>query len=94
MHLTKLAKAVASTKQKRLQQREIRKHVKSTLQHLRENEELFFDESITRAEDEQTAMAKEDTSKAQHKAISTVHKINNNTINTSILHEDKALYAA
>ena len=43
-------------------------------------------------------MAKEDTSKAQCKSISTAHKINNNNNNNnsiSILqHEDKALYAA
>jgi hypothetical protein len=65
VHLTQLAKAVESTKQKRLQQRNRRKHVKNTLQRLQESEELFFKKTITCAEDEQTTMAKEDTSKAQ-----------------------------
>jgi hypothetical protein len=66
VHLTQLAKAVESTKQKRLQQRNRRKYVKYTLRRLQESEELFFDKNITRAEDEQTTMEKEDTSKAQH----------------------------
>jgi hypothetical protein len=88
VHLTQLAKAVKSTKQKRLQQRDRRKHVKNTLRRLQESEELFFDESIARAENEPTTMAKEDTSKAQYKSISTAHilgKINRIATNTSIL---------
>ena len=87
VHLTQLEKDVNSTKQKRLQQRDRRKHVKNTLQCQQKSEELFFDKSITRAEDEQTTttMVKEDTSKAQYKLISTAHKINNTTANTSIL---------
>jgi len=90
VHLTKLAKAVESTKQKRLQQQERRKHVKSTLQRLQESEKLFLDKIITHAEDEITATAKGDTSKAQHKAISTAHKINNNRINIRILQQGRS----
>jgi hypothetical protein len=52
VQLSKLAEAVKSTKQKRLQQQDRRKYVMSTLRRLRESEELFLDKSITRAEDE------------------------------------------
>ena len=85
MQLSKLAKAVASTKQKRLQQQDRHKHVQITLWQLQESEELFLDESITQAEDKQTVMAKEDTNKAQCKSISTAHRIYNNNNDTSIL---------
>jgi len=79
VQLSKLADAIASNKQKSLQQRDRHKHVKNTLQCLRESKELFFDESITQAEDEQTAMAKEDTGNAKHNAISTAHKFDKKT---------------
>jgi hypothetical protein len=74
VQLSKRAEAIASNKQKRLQQQDRCKHVKNTLQRLRESKELFFNESITQAEDEQTAMAKEITGKEQCKAINTAHK--------------------
>ena len=74
VQLSKLAKAAANNRQKRLWQQVRRKHVKNTLRRLRESEELFFDESITQAEDERTAMAKEDTGNAKHKAISAALK--------------------
>ena len=64
VQLSKLAEAVMSNKLKRLQQRDRQKHVKDTLQRLQESEELFFDKSITQAEDERTAIAKEDTCNA------------------------------
>ena len=47
----------------------IRQHRRETLRKLRESEELFFDTNITRAEDERTVMAKEDTSNARRVAI-------------------------
>ena len=57
VQLSKLAEAVANSKQKRLHQRDQCKHVKNTPGRLRESNDLFFDESITQAEDERTAMA-------------------------------------
>ena len=85
--LSKLAKAVTNTKQKSLQQQDRRKHDKNTLQRLQESKELFLNKSITCAEVKQTVLAKEDTSKAQYKSISTAHRINNNNINTSTLQQ-------
>jgi hypothetical protein len=49
---------------KKRQRDKIRKYRRETLKRLKENEELFFNEAITRAEDEQTNMAKESRTNA------------------------------
>jgi hypothetical protein len=72
---------VGYSKQERQQQQRYQcQHVRNTLRCLWESEELFFDESITQAEDEQTTMAKEDTSNAKHAAIDAAHKFNTTDI--------------
>jgi hypothetical protein len=80
VQVTKLAKTVAGYKQERLQQRDQCRHVRNTLRRLQESEELFFDESITQAEDERTTMAKEDTSNVKHAAIGAAHKFDTTDI--------------
>ena len=51
-----------------------RRHVKETLQRLKEQEELFFDNFITIAEDERTSLAKGDTKNAKKQKIEDAHK--------------------
>ena len=50
----------------------------------RESEELFFDESITKAEDERTTMTKGDTSNAKRAATEAAHKLNSIEIGLSL----------
>ena len=50
------------------------------LRQLWESKELFFNESITKAEDERTDMAKKDFTKAQCVAIDAAHKNNKEEI--------------
>ena len=56
-------KAAKDTKKRR--QDKIRKYRRETLKRLKENEELFFDEAITRAKDERTKMAKKNRTNAR-----------------------------
>ena len=61
-------------KEHRLKQRAARRqHFKLTLQRLKDSEELFFDNSITQAEDERTTMAKNNNKKARRIAIDAAH---------------------
>jgi hypothetical protein len=48
-------------------------HIKQTLWHLCESDNLFLDNSITQAEDECTAIAKNNTNNAKHVAINSAH---------------------
>jgi hypothetical protein len=50
-----------------------RQHIRQTLRRLRERDNLFLDNSITQAEDECTAIAKNDTNNAKHVAINSAH---------------------
>jgi hypothetical protein len=50
-----------------------RQHIKRTLQRLRESDDLFLDNSITQAEDERTAIAKNNTNNAKRVAIDSAH---------------------
>ena len=50
-----------------------RQHLKLTLWRLKDSEELFFDNSITQAEDERTTMAKNDNKNARRIAIDAAH---------------------
>jgi hypothetical protein len=50
-----------------------RQHLKLTLRRLKDSEELFFDNSITQAEDERTTMAKNDNNNARRLAIDAAH---------------------
>jgi hypothetical protein len=50
-----------------------RQHLKLMLRRLKESEELFFDNSITQAEDERTTMAKNDNKNAKRIAIDAAH---------------------
>ena len=59
---------------------EIRQHRKDTLCRLRDNDKLFLDTCITQAEDEQTTMAKENTTNAKRIAINKAHRIEKHTI--------------
>ena len=53
-------------KEHRLKRRAARRqHLKLTLQRMKDSEELFFDNSITQAEDERTTMAKNDNKNAR-----------------------------
>jgi hypothetical protein len=54
-----------------------RQHIKQTLRRLRESVDLFIDNSITHAEDERTAIAKNDTNNAKHVAINSAHAQHN-----------------
>ena len=63
--------AVKDTKKRRRDK--IRKYRRETLKRLKENEELFFKEAITRAEDEQMKLAKENRTIAWQLAINNVH---------------------
>ena len=67
---------VAETKTRCQHQQEIQRHAKETLGQLQENQELFFNESITKAEDERTDMAKNNSSNAKQVAIDTAHTTN------------------
>jgi hypothetical protein len=61
-------------KEHRLKRRAARRqHLKLTLQRLKDSEELFFDNSITQAEDERTTMAKNDNNNARRLAIDAAH---------------------
>jgi hypothetical protein len=48
-------------------------HIKQTLQHLRKSDDLFLDKSITQAEDERTAITKNNTNNAKRVAIDSAH---------------------
>jgi hypothetical protein len=48
-------------------------HIKQTLRRLRKSDNLFLDNSITQAEDECTAIAKNDTNNAKCVAIDSAH---------------------
>jgi hypothetical protein len=50
-----------------------RQHIKQTLQRLRESNDLFLDNSVTQAEDECTAIAKNNTNNAKSVAIDSAH---------------------
>jgi hypothetical protein len=50
-----------------------RQHIKQTLRQLRESDDLFLDNSITHAEDERTAIAKNNTNNAKRVAINFAH---------------------
>jgi hypothetical protein len=80
VQVAKLAEAVADHKQEHQQQQDQCRHVKNTLQCLQESKELFLDRSITQAKDEQTTMAKEDTSNAKCAAIDAAHKFDTTDI--------------
>jgi hypothetical protein len=58
-----------------LRQRKIARHqhIKRTLQRLRESDDLFLDNSITQAEDERTAIAKNNTNNSKRVAIDSAH---------------------
>ena len=62
---------VTDTKKRRRDK--IRKYRRETLKRLKENEELFFGEAITRAEDERTTIAKECRTNARRLAINDAH---------------------
>jgi len=69
-------KAIMPTdrKEHRLKRRAARRqHLKLTLRRLKDSEELFFDNSITQAEDERTTMAKNDNKNARRIAIDAAH---------------------
>ena len=50
-----------------------RQHIKQTLRRLQERDNLFLDDSITRAEDERTILAKADDSNKKRMAINDAH---------------------
>jgi hypothetical protein len=50
-----------------------RKHIKQTLWRLHKSDNLFLDNSITQAEDQRTAIAKNDTNNAKRIAIDSAH---------------------
>jgi hypothetical protein len=50
-----------------------RQHIKRTLQPLRESDDLFLDNSITQAEDECTAITKNNTNNAKRVAFDSAH---------------------
>jgi hypothetical protein len=50
-----------------------RQHIKQTLWRLPKSDDLFLDNSVTQAEDECTAIAKNNTNTAQHVAIDSTH---------------------
>ena len=50
-----------------------RKHIKRTLQRLRDSDNLFLDDSITHAEDERTSLAKADKTDKKRMAINAAH---------------------
>ena len=57
-------------KEHRLKRRAARRqHLKLTLQRVKDSEELFFDNSITQAEDERTTMAKNDNNNASARRL-------------------------
>ena len=64
-------KAAKDTKKRR--QDKIRKHRRETLKQLKENEELFFNEAITRAKDERTKIANKNRTNARRLAIDDAH---------------------
>jgi hypothetical protein len=54
-----------------------RQHIKQTLRLLSKSENLFLDNSITQAEDEQTILAKGNQTNTQRRAIDSAHVKNN-----------------
>jgi len=50
-----------------------RQHIKRTLQRLRDSDNMFLDDSITLAEDEQTSLAKADETDKKRMAINAAH---------------------
>ncbi len=50
-----------------------RQHIKQTLRRLRDSDNLFFDNSITLAEDERTSLAKANKSNKKRMAINAAH---------------------
>jgi hypothetical protein len=50
-----------------------RQHIKQTLRRLRDSDNLFLDDSITLAEDEQTSLAKADETNKKRMAINAAH---------------------
>ena len=50
-----------------------RQHIKRTLQHLRDSNNLFLDDSITLAEDKRTSLAKADETNKKRMAINAAH---------------------
>ena len=58
---------------KKCRRNKIRKYRRETIKQVKENEELFFNKAITRAEDEQTKMAQEIRTNAQRLAINNAH---------------------
>ena len=68
---------VITTKEEKLERkRQQRKHRQLTLQCLAQQEDLFLDKCITMAEDEQTVMAKSDTTNSKKQAIDAAHTQN------------------
>jgi hypothetical protein len=66
---------------KKLQRRaKIQQHWKDNLRRLRNSDKLFLDTCITQAKDEQTTMAKENTTNAKRIAINKEHRIEKHTI--------------
>jgi hypothetical protein len=49
------------------------RHIKQTLRQQCKSDDLFFDNSITQAKDEHTAIAKNNTNNAKHMAIDSAH---------------------
>jgi hypothetical protein len=50
-----------------------RQHIKQTIQCLHKSDDLFIDNSITQAEDERTAIAKNNTNNEKRLAIDSAH---------------------
>ena len=63
-HTTPVQQPEAAKDTKKRQRDKIRKYRHETLKRPKENEELFFDEAITCAKDEQTKIAKENRTNA------------------------------
>ena len=59
--------------EKHERKRQRRHHRKMTLQRLAQQEDHFFDECITRAEDERTVIAKNDATNSKKRAIEAAH---------------------
>ena len=62
-----------TTEEKHERKLQRRNHRKITLEQLAQQEELFFDECITTAEDERTVMAKNDATNNKKRAIDSAH---------------------
>ena len=62
-----------TTEEKHERKMQRRNHRKLTLERLAQQEDLFFDECITTAEDERTVMAKNDATNNKKRAIDSAH---------------------